>query len=105
MSTKKAEIIFNNLPGPWIKKKAKGGESPSDLRRRVKHFIKHLIKRHKGNTVLVITHSGVIRMFLSILLNIPLEKAFGLIKISNAAGFLITLKDKDVKLVRRYGAY
>lgn len=47
-------------------KRPKGGETPSDVRKRAKEFLKHLTKKHPDKTILVLTHGGIIRMIYSI---------------------------------------
>lgn len=93
-----AEIIFSKLPGTFMTKKAKGGEAPKDLRKRVKQFINHLFKTHSRDTILIVTHSGIIKTFLSILLKIPMKKAFETFEIKNTKGFLLEIKGKRVKI-------
>jgi alpha-ribazole phosphatase len=56
---------YQTLPCP-------GGESYPDLFKRVSDFIREL----KGDDLLIITHSGVIRVFLCVFKNISLQEAF-----------------------------
>ncbi len=51
------------------------GESYEDFKIRIKNFFDNLQKQNYKN-VLIVTHSGVIKMFLHIYKNIPLEEAF-----------------------------
>lgn len=51
------------------------GESYEDFKIRIKNFFDDLQKQNYKN-VLIVTHSGVIKMFLHIYKNIPLEEAF-----------------------------
>lgn len=49
--------------------KPKGGESPSDLIKRIKKFIDKIKMKHKEKNVLLITHGGVNRSLRDIVLN------------------------------------
>ncbi len=43
-----------------------GGESVPELRRRVRRFAAELARRHPGETLLLVTHGGVIRAILDV---------------------------------------
>lgn len=49
------------------------GESYASAQRRAVRFIKKLEKLHKGKTILIVTHSGVIRGIMSYFRNLPLK--------------------------------
>jgi len=51
-----------------------GGECSQTFRARVEPVVKEILTRHQGQSVAVVCHGGVIRMILSILLNLPLSK-------------------------------
>ncbi|MFM1769042.1 MAG: Phosphoserine phosphatase 1 [Verrucomicrobiota bacterium] len=55
-----------------------GGESAADFRARVAPCLEQILRDHPGQTVGVVCHGGVIRMALSILLELPLPKTAGL---------------------------
>lgn len=97
---KQAEIFFAKLPGTFMSKRAISGEAPKDLRKRVKSFINHLLKNHKNDAVLIITHSGVIKMFLSIFKKISPQKIWETIKIGNVGGYCITIREKNIKVTK-----
>jgi broad specificity phosphatase PhoE len=46
----------------------KGGESPSDLRKRLTPFLKKIVKKHKGQTVLIVGHGGINRVLMGIIM-------------------------------------
>ena len=46
----------------------KNGESPSDLKKRLTPFLKKIVKKHKGQTVLIVGHGGVNRVLMGILM-------------------------------------
>jgi broad specificity phosphatase PhoE len=50
------------------------GECSRTFRARVEPCLKQILENHSGQSVAVVCHGGVIRMFLSILLNLPLPK-------------------------------
>jgi broad specificity phosphatase PhoE len=50
------------------------GESLMDVRNRVERFVKRLNKKYGDKTILLSTHSGVIRCLISIYLDMPMEK-------------------------------
>jgi broad specificity phosphatase PhoE len=49
-------------------------ELPDAWRARTEPFLREILRRHPGQTVAVFCHGGVIRMMLSILLELPLSK-------------------------------
>lgn len=58
----------------WID--ALDGERVEDFRQRVRNYFFETIFKQKAQNILVVTHSGVIKMLLSLLQNITLEEAF-----------------------------
>jgi alpha-ribazole phosphatase len=58
----------------WID--ALDGESVEDFRQRVQNYFFETIFKQKAQNILVVTHSGVIKMLLSLVQNITLEEAF-----------------------------
>ena len=50
------------------------GENGVQFRARVEPCLREIIRRHPGKTVAIFCHGGVIRMMLSILLDLPLPK-------------------------------
>lgn len=64
----KWNIDFINIPSP-------NGESTADVYSRCEEFFEYLIKK-KHKKIVIVTHSGVIRMITSKILSMPLYKAF-----------------------------
>ncbi len=64
------EILWTNP----LAFQAPGGESMIDFVERVKQQWQRLIEFEKGHKLLLITHAGVIRVILSIVLDIPYQK-------------------------------
>lgn len=71
----KSGIKYENFE-QWIH--ALDGESIEEFRNKVEHFFYEIIfkQEEKYENILVLTHSGVIKTFLSIYRQISLEKAF-----------------------------
>ena len=53
---------------------APNGENGPQFRARVEPAIQEIIRKHQGQTVGIFCHGGVIRMILSILLELPLPR-------------------------------
>lgn len=73
-----------------------GGESYIDLKERVQAFLDKSLKKYKGKTVIIVTHGGVIKLILSILLKMPIEEALK-IKPANASVSIIEVGEKESK--------
>ena len=62
----------------WIKdpfnNKPPKGESVKDLNKRVKDFHKTVLKKYSGKSIIVVSHSGPIRLFLLNLLGVDIRK-------------------------------
>jgi broad specificity phosphatase PhoE len=69
---------FNLLTHEWLDHIERGvapnGESGPKFRKRVEPCIRIIIKNHPGETVGIFCHGGVIRMILSVLLELPLPR-------------------------------
>jgi broad specificity phosphatase PhoE len=69
---------FKLLTHEWLDHVERGvapnGENGPQFRARVEPCIRDIIKDHPGQTVAVFCHGGVIRMILSILLELPLPR-------------------------------
>jgi broad specificity phosphatase PhoE len=59
-----------------------GGESFSQVWHRISQFLDHLMERRQGETILVVSHHIVCRVYLAGLLGMPLAKA-KLVKLDN----------------------
>jgi alpha-ribazole phosphatase len=63
---------FDQWAADYVQRRVPGGESWADVRRRVGSYVADL--RHRPwNIVVVVTHAGVIRAWLSLTRGIPLE--------------------------------
>jgi alpha-ribazole phosphatase len=73
------------LTGHMLHKKAPGGESLIDVRRRVSKFLKNAVKSHPNGTILVVTHGGTKRMIHHLLTKTPFSRSYKEIKFNNAS--------------------
>jgi alpha-ribazole phosphatase len=60
----------------WVNTPCPGGESNSQLVARVEDFLQQVTPQHSDETILVVTHGGVVRALISLLSNIELQKTF-----------------------------
>lgn len=71
-------LKFGFSPHEWLHQLehygAPNGESAATFRARVEPGIRGIIQKHPGENVAVFCHGGVIRMIISILLELPLPK-------------------------------
>ena len=81
---KHAEKWMNN----YVETPCPGGESYIVLSVRVKSFLTDLLKTN-NDEVIIVSHAGVIRVIVSIIQNIPLDKSF---EISVAHGQIISIQ-------------
>ena len=69
---------FNLDPHEWLDHVERGlipnGETGPQFRSRVEPCLREIIAKHPGQTVCIFCHGGVVRMMLSILLELPLPK-------------------------------
>ncbi len=82
----------NWLKNPY-KNKPPGGESVVELNNRTKKFYKTILKKYSGKNIIVVGHSGPIRLFLLNILNSEINK-FWHLKIENASVTEIHLSKK-----------
>ncbi|WP_419868327.1 alpha-ribazole phosphatase [Chryseobacterium sp. CT-SW4] len=80
---------------PWYKDfvniKAKNGESLRDMSNRVSEFWDEICKK-ESNKTLVVTHAGVIRVIMQLILQFPLENIFN-IQIDYGKKVIIKIED------------
>src|SRR6185312_13526063 len=92
---------FNLLTHEWLDHIERGvapnGESGPKFRKRVEPCIRKIIKNHPGETVGVFCHGGVIRMILSILLELPLPRT-NMFEIEYASVTQIALRPQHAEI-------
>ena len=82
---------FVNVPVP-------NGESYIQLASRINTFFKAIIDSKDNHNLIIVTHAGPIRAFLSNLLNIPLKESFN-IKINYGDVFHLKRENETIKLI------
>jgi alpha-ribazole phosphatase len=60
----------------WVNEPCPGGESYCQLLTRIRKFLWHLSCLYSNETILIVTHGGVIRSMISLLSGIDPQKAF-----------------------------
>ena len=75
---------------PFMKRKAEGGESLEDVRKRVISFLSEL----EDKTYVLVSHGTIMRIIISIALRVDLEKVLRTMQIGNGA-VLEVIIDKD----------
>ena len=68
------ELLWTNP----LEFQAPGGESMIDFVDRIKHLWQQLIDVNRGENILLVTHAGVIRVILSLILDIPYQKTLAM---------------------------
>ncbi len=69
-------IQWDAVEGSWFTRRPPGGESIQDLHQRAQNLINELKEKHKGETVLLVTHGGLIRIIYAIAQN-KIEEELG----------------------------
>lgn len=54
-----------------------GGETMAEVRERLREFLDRIVPKHRGETVLCVTHSGVVRALDSIVQGLPFDEIWG----------------------------
>ncbi len=86
-------------------KKPKGGETSLEVKKRARTFLNNLLKKYSNETILVVTHGGIIRMVYGIVNKKTIKQCYekmppGFLK--NTCVFEIkTLPDGNLKLIRQ----
>lgn len=75
----------------YLFRPAGGGENYVDIRKRVKKILALIKKKHRKQTVIVVSHGGIIRTFVTILTKKPFENIYD-IEHHNASISMIELK-------------
>ena len=99
LTVKEIREKLKEIPGDPERKKPKGGESRLEFKERVEKFFKWLVKKYgkENKTVVLVTHSGVIRVILMFLYKIPfnfenLKKVHQILNIDLSPGSFITFE-------------
>lgn len=73
------------------------GESPANLQKRLKSFLKDILKKHKEETVLLICHNGVKRMLLGTILGWSKDKIMTT-RLNNTSVSILYFSSKTKKM-------
>lgn len=63
------DIQWDSIEGTWFTRRPPGGESIQDLHQRAQRLINELREKHNGETILLVTHGGLIRIIYAIAQN------------------------------------
>lgn len=89
---KRDAVNWDGLGEDVLNRKPKGGESLNELKQRILAFIKELYKNYSKDTLLLVTHSGVLRQIISHFENLHSEYVYKNIPVENASIFEIEVK-------------
>ncbi|OIO62163.1 hypothetical protein COT48_01245 [Candidatus Woesearchaeota archaeon CG08_land_8_20_14_0_20_47_9] len=82
---------------PFHKFKPEGGESMLDVQKRVKRFYNELLKKHKNDTVLLVTHGGTIISLLMHLFKASFEKDFDKYRPGNTSVTILEIEHAEAR--------
>lgn len=74
-----------------------GGEKLNDFKKRVKTFFEDLLNKHQGKKIVVFTHGGVIKVYLTILFSLKTEK-FWQFQIDNCSLTKLKFYEQEIVL-------
>jgi broad specificity phosphatase PhoE len=101
LSFAEVEARYGLSAWEWLNQLESAGipnaESSSSLRARVEPCLRQIINNHPGQQVAIVCHGGVIRMLLSILLELPLPK-MGAFQIEYASLTRVRLNPEQIEL-------
>lgn len=63
------DIPWDSTEGTWFTRRPPGGESIQDLHERAQNLVEELREKHDGETILLVTHGGLIRVIYAIAQN------------------------------------
>ena len=67
-----------------------GGESVNDIKKRVVNFTNNILKKHRGKSVLIVSHGVALRILIGSFLGTPPEQSVGL-RLKNASLTIIEI--------------
>jgi broad specificity phosphatase PhoE len=102
LSGSRAEDPFADTYAAWLagdlERRLPGGETGAELRHRMHHVLHEIAERHRGETVLAISHGGLMRLTLPLMLT--REPADPPARLGNCAVVEITVDDHHWTCVR-----
>jgi probable phosphoglycerate mutase len=93
------ELDMDSITRKSLTARPPGGESLTDMKHRVNRFMKHLKDRHKGETVLLVTHGGVMRMMHHLFTRESLQESYDKFAIQNTAVCIYDLSERKPKVL------
>jgi len=87
-------VSMADMPGSFMARKPKGGESLKNVKRRLTKFLNH-IKRKRIDNILIVAHSGVIKMLLAILQGIHPKQIFETLELSNTGLCIVEINEQN----------
>ncbi|MCF8260133.1 MAG: histidine phosphatase family protein [Melioribacteraceae bacterium] len=87
-----SDFDWNNLP--------EGVESNESMYKRAKDFFNDIYKNHSNETVLIVTHGGLLKAFFLIMFNKPVEDFYSWRGIKNTALSIFEIKNQDEIMCR-----
>lgn len=107
--TKEAFIAQNPvLWEQWIQDPATAraggsGDNGQEVVDRVSDFFKQMQQRHRGQTIMVVAHNGVNRLFMAAMLGMPLSNYRSLVQ-ENSAITLLEFEDDGTMILKKLNA-
>lgn len=97
---KDANIDWNQLGPDIMTRKLEDGESFGEVVNRINLFLEGLKKDHKNDSVLIVTHSGAINAFISIIEKMSAQQVFDRFNAKNADMFEVEMfANGDIKFL------
>lgn len=81
------------------RKRPRNGENIYDIRKRISPFLDSLLKKHKGKTILIVSHGTTAKVMLCHLTGIPLSKSF-VFRLANTSITEVELGNHGPRVVR-----
>jgi len=83
-----------------LDKAVEGGENWSQLYERARSFLDKLLHSHKNETVLVVSHGGLVRALVCVIKNLPPQEIFNTDKLGNTSISIFEIEeDKNHKIL------
>ena len=90
--------IVKNLTIPIAELRPPGGETLTEVRARASAFVKDVIEKYPGKTVVLCSHGDFLRMVISVLMNESIDKANATYRMDNASYSVFEREDGTWKM-------
>jgi broad specificity phosphatase PhoE len=98
--TKRSDLNWDKIPGRYMKKKPKGGESLNHLKQRANKFLNYLKTNHPKESVFIMTHGGVLRILNALLSGGSIVESFKKFKFENTSISEYEIRGDRVRRIR-----